>query len=508
MPHFKAFGRTLRILIWAASLVALAIATLAAHDRLQSPAAFSYDPVPGTTALDRDDLHSLQAKTATMEGCDARPQRWMVIGWDGASWNYLLPLLKQGKMPNLARLIENGTVADLHTFEPTASPAIWTTIATGVSPERHGILHFYDQMPRFARWLDRLKHFGKLHRDLFDNTDRRAPAAWNLLSEHRRSVLVAGYHNTFPVEPVDGIMLSNYLVQEHIGEVMKANGVEHSKFAHSLVYPASDLEELREIQAGVQKDLPTAIRRLVNLDDDELPEFMRLASRLRLNANQRPYFATRAWMFDEVYFRAVETFYPQLQPDVLFLHFQGIDWASHYFLYSYKPHQFDQFDTSGPAWKALDAVRHRYADTVEAFYEEEDRRLGELLAMRSPDTAIMVLSDHGFEPADDPEIPGFHDDAPPGILVMQGPGIRAGIKLPRATVYDILPTLMASLDLPVARDLDGRILKQAFCPTVWKNEPPVMVASYGTGPYVPKVARPGALEDQLVDQLESLGYLD
>jgi arylsulfatase A-like enzyme len=153
-------------------------------------------------------------------------------------------------------------------------------------------------------------------------------------------------------------------------------------------------------------------------------------------------------------------------------------------------------------------VRHRYADTVEAFYEEEDRRLGELLAMRSPDTAIMVLSDHGFEPADDPEIPGFHDDAPPGILVMQGPGIRAGIKLPRATVYDILPTLMASLDLPVARDLDGRILKQAFCPTVWKNEPPVMVASYGTGPYVPKVARPGALEDQLVDQLESLGYLD
>lgn len=507
MSFFKTRGRLIRVLAWVIVIPAAAIATLAVHDRLQSPPTFDYVPVPHHSVAERRELQAALPDSTPASACQGLPKRWMIIGWDGASWKFILPLVKQGKMPNLARLMAGGTVARLHTFRPTISPAVWTTIATGVSPARHGILRFYDQKPRFARWLDRLEHFGELHRELFDNTDRRAPAAWNLLSRHHRRVLIAGYHNTFPVEPVDGVMLSNYLVQEQVGHLLDANGVAESRFANSLVYPASDLATMRRIQDDVQRELPEAIRRFVAVSNAELPEFLRQAEHMRPDADLKPYFATRAWMYDEIYFRAVKAIYPKLRPQVLFLHQQGVDWASHYFLYFYKPALYRKFDTSGPAWKALDAQRARYAKTLPAIYEEQDRRLGELLAMRPADTAIMILSDHGFEAADDPEVTGFHDDAPPGILVLQGPGIQAGIKLPRATVYDILPTLMASLHLPVARDLEGRVLRGAFCPEVWDNEPLVTVASYGQGPFIPEVARPAPLEDQLVDQLESLGYL-
>ena len=70
----------------------------------------------------------------------------LLIGLDGAEWDIIDPLVEAGEMPNFARLMENGVYGKLRSLEPAAkSPAIWTTIATGKSPDAHGITTFVDE---------------------------------------------------------------------------------------------------------------------------------------------------------------------------------------------------------------------------------------------------------------------------------------------------------------------------------------------------------------------------
>ena len=59
----------------------------------------------------------------------------LVLGIDGFEWSVVLPLLAEGRMPTLAALMERGVVGKLSTLDPTVSPRLWTTIATGKLPE-------------------------------------------------------------------------------------------------------------------------------------------------------------------------------------------------------------------------------------------------------------------------------------------------------------------------------------------------------------------------------------
>ena len=59
----------------------------------------------------------------------------LLLGVDGFEWSVVLPLLAEGRMPALAALMERGVVGKLDTLDPTVSPRLWTTIATGKLPE-------------------------------------------------------------------------------------------------------------------------------------------------------------------------------------------------------------------------------------------------------------------------------------------------------------------------------------------------------------------------------------
>src|SRR5437762_1856991 len=73
----------------------------------------------------------------------ASAERVLWIGIDGADWSEINPLVAAGKMPNMARLLAHGASGPLLTILPlTKSPVIWTTIATGKTPAKHGINDF------------------------------------------------------------------------------------------------------------------------------------------------------------------------------------------------------------------------------------------------------------------------------------------------------------------------------------------------------------------------------
>ena len=58
--------------------------------------------------------------------------------------------MSEGKLPNFARLRQEGAYGRLQSSPPLLSPVIWTTIATGKTPDQHGIGHFVAVSPRPA----------------------------------------------------------------------------------------------------------------------------------------------------------------------------------------------------------------------------------------------------------------------------------------------------------------------------------------------------------------------
>lgn len=488
--------------------VVLFLGSFLVFDLLTEPE-LDFEPVRVETAI--DDWQAPWA-TATTDSSECRPlaKKWMMIGWDGADWDIILPLLAEGRLPHLASLMENGVYGGLRSFRPSISPAIWTTVATGKSPAEHGIERFYNKRPRLERWWYRLQHWGRLERKLYSNADRRVRALWNILSDRQRKVMVVGYHNTFPVEEVNGLMVSNYLVQDSIGELMqmRSDGGSDSTFALSLVYPQDQLQRILDIQSEVTAAAPQALRPFLTLDDRGYQQFLRQSRTLDREGDQRPYFLMRAFTYDTVVAEIAERLYPEIDPDMFFVHFQGLDWAAHYFLYFHQPELYRDMPWSPEVRQELDAHLVTYRHVVNSFYEYMDTWLGRFLALKDPTTGVILLSDHGFENDDDPQVPGYHDEAPGGLLVMSGPGLRRGQGIEGATVYDILPTLMASMELPVADDRKGRVLQEVFCPEAWETSHQTTVASYETGErYLPEVAKPPELNRDLLDQLESLGYL-
>jgi len=66
----------------------------------------------------------------------------LILGIDGATFDLVLPWVKKGHLPNLARLMEEGVHSTLDsTLPPVTSPA-WPTFMTGCNPGKHGVFDF------------------------------------------------------------------------------------------------------------------------------------------------------------------------------------------------------------------------------------------------------------------------------------------------------------------------------------------------------------------------------
>src|SRR5262245_37479940 len=85
---------------------------------------------------------SLGACACTHEAAAPLPHPLVVVGIDGLEWKLSIDLAKEGRLPELSRLVREGSAVRTATLAPTISPPIWTSMATGVIPDRHGIHGF------------------------------------------------------------------------------------------------------------------------------------------------------------------------------------------------------------------------------------------------------------------------------------------------------------------------------------------------------------------------------
>ncbi len=125
--------------------------------------------------------------------------RVVVIGLDGTPHSYLQRLLREGHMPNLARLLEEGDLARIHSVYPTVSSVAWSTYMTGVNPARHGIFGFIDRKP------------GTYETTIPSARMMQARTLWEHLSQAGKRVVVMNVPVTYPPRPVNGLLVGGFL---------------------------------------------------------------------------------------------------------------------------------------------------------------------------------------------------------------------------------------------------------------------------------------------------------
>jgi predicted AlkP superfamily phosphohydrolase/phosphomutase len=160
---------------------------------------------------------------------NAKIEKLIFLGLDGLDPTLTEKFMAAGKLPNLARLRQQGGFNRLRTTFPALSPVAWSTFATGVNPARHSMFDFLNRslnsyMPELSstRVSDprRVLRVGKYRIPLsrpFVEMRRKSRTFWNILGEHHITSTVLRVPITFPPEKFNGRMLSAMCTPDLLG---------------------------------------------------------------------------------------------------------------------------------------------------------------------------------------------------------------------------------------------------------------------------------------------------
>ncbi len=384
-------------------------------------------------------LHQ-SAVDATASGSVERPDETMgsdhspvvLLCLDGFSWSVAQPLLEAGYLPELATRMTNGRVGYLDNRGSSFSPLIWHTIWSGQLPERHRVFAFRKLvLPKSGRELDNLATIRPTIRSVYSidrllealpnpglwrleamtSQDREAPMLWDITSGFDAPSVVYNVLLGHPAPAIEGVVIDQWEGGEN-----DSSGFHPSNLA-------------AEVPALPEVEFPDA--------SDDLREVE----------------ASLALQF--------ETFFDQVgavEPAVAVFFSLWVDWLAHN---HWDFHSEDAFlltdlpvHRSATEWKELVIANREHP--VFAIYETFDRFLAQYREQLDSSTMVLV-SDHGWT------FSGVeHFGSPDGVVLISGDAVAPGYFAADPSVLDITPTVLALAGLPVAADLPGRVVREAF----------------------------------------------
>ena len=405
-----------------------------------------------------------------------KKRRVLLVGWDGADWDHIDPLLEKGWMPTLNGIIENGVMANLATMKPVLSPMLWNTIATGKLPDQHGIHGFMEPDPsrRSARPVTSLS--------------RKVKAIWNILSQVGLKSNVISWWASHPAEPINGTVVTNNFV--HIKR--QKGGLQ---VADGTIHPAERIADLARFKVFpdelTDQDLLPFIPEAARIDQTKDKRLLQCATVLSHCASVQA--VATAIMHDDDW-------------DFTAIYFDAIDHFCHSFM-PFAPPQMNGIS---------DEDFLIYKEVINSAYRFHDMMLKAVCDLAGEDATVIVCSDHGFlsgskrptfisrEPAGPAD---WHRDH--GILAIKGPGIKKDERIYGAGIIDITPTLLSIFGLPIGEDMRGRPLTAAFVspPAIetipsWDEVP----GNSGMHPADRELAAEDA--EELRKQFVALGYVE
>ncbi|MFQ6081909.1 MAG: alkaline phosphatase family protein [Candidatus Aminicenantia bacterium] len=495
----------------------------------------------------------------------------LLIGLDGATWEVINPLIEQGKLPNLKKLIQTGVTGQLRTVRPWYSPLIWTSIVTGKKKEKHRITGFIDQQRKKGKIIPNSR------------LNRKCKTIWNILSNKGFTVGVIGLWVTWPAESINGYILSDRMFFENLPAITYPLELEYELFQkvkplalkNRSSFFLSMKEKLKEDDFSLQSPLRKNIKyENLYLDQDQLKSFAGLYFNKKFN------------------------------PDFFLLYIRGPDVTSHFF--------WKYFDPIG--FPIPEEEIKKFGNLIPQNYIYQDFIIGKYLSQAGPNTLVIVVSDHGMKRGNylprvifsqveklwkdtgldnsvlntqsrvnflqltikesanrnkiisllsqikignkksqlfkislkknnniylginNPMEVEFNssiflnektigqlsdyaqikersaDHSLYGVLIMKGKEIKKGYQLKECSVLDIVPTLLYLLSLPVGKDMDGQVLVEGITSKFLAKNPINFIESYELEKdLIPlkenQIKRDESTDKKLIEQLRALGYI-
>jgi predicted AlkP superfamily phosphohydrolase/phosphomutase/tetratricopeptide (TPR) repeat protein len=398
-----------------------------------------------------------------------------VVGWDAADWKIVDPLLAAGEMPHLARVLAGGVRGNHATIYPALSPMLWTSIATGKRPGKHGI-HGFSEPAEDGLTVRPISNLG-----------RTTKAFWNILNQHGKRSIVVGWWPSHPAEPIRGAMVSDRFP-------FQTGQDPRTPLLPGCVWPPDEAEAVAEMRVHPVEVSAEILRLFVpdwqRVDQDKDKSLHDLAG---IIAETMSVHAAATDLMERV------------EWDLAAVYYAGIDHFSHRFM-RYHAGKRHAGEASDPAW---------FRGIVANAYRWHDVMLGRLLALAGDDCGVMVISDHGFH--SDALLPDYipAEAAGPavehrhfGIYCLRAPGVKRGERVYGASVLDVAPTVLHLFGVPAGTDMDGHVLINAFKDTRLPQPVPSWDNVAGDdGRHPPSRLYDSASAAESMKQLVALGYI-
>jgi type I phosphodiesterase/nucleotide pyrophosphatase len=402
-------------------------------------------------------ISSLHAQPAPASA-SGQPRVAMIL-LDGASLEYVLPRVAEGRLPAFARLLEKGAVMDLATVRPTQPDPVWAAVATGMYPSKNGVR---SAASYFARSDDRmvdllpdhcfshaLVYLGFIHDEANASNTWRARPLWSIASNAGVRVGIVRWPLTYPADEVNGFIVSDRFHQL-VGSIAEFDRA------------ASPRDALGWVEASFSQ-LPNA--------SDAQPAAILAPSGATPEES--------ALRRDRGYSAAMQNLAGEMAPRLTALRYEGLDTVGHYYLRYTQPRLFRDVP---------DEERRRFSQVIDRYYGYIDSELSATLDRLAPGDLLVVVSGFGIEPLNpikqavgrilgNPDFTGTHERAPDGFLIAYGSAVDPGHRT-RGSIVDVTPTVLYFLGLPVARDMDGFARADLFNRAFTEDRPIVFIPSY------------------------------
>ena len=262
----------------------------------------------------------------------AGKRKVFIIGWDSAPADQILGLWLR-ELPNLSRLAEQGTWGPLRSSDPPITVPAWTSMFTSLNPGQLGFFGFRNRTigTYDGRWIA-------------TSAAVRAPRLWDILGEQGWQVCVLGVPQTYPVSPVNGVLVSSFLAPDTSSDY---------------VHPPELKSEIDDVADGYMLDVEN-----FRIEDKE-----GLLAQIYAMTNKR-YAVARHLLTSQPW-------------DLFAMVEMGPDRIQHGFWRFADPHH--------PNYQP----GNLYEKVIVDYYRHLDEQLGSLLELVPDDSLVLVVSDHG-----------------------------------------------------------------------------------------------------------------